>query len=74
MEECNADSIRRITVQFKGSSELKEAVDDIKFEYRPGYVDTSVIDEEGSTPDSGDDNGNNNGGGGNSGGGGDFVG
>lgn len=74
LEECNADSIRRITVQFKGSSELKEAVDNIKFEYRPGYVDTSVIDEEGSTPDSGDDNGNNNGGGGNSGGGGDLVG
>lgn len=75
LEECDADSIRRITVQFKGSAELKEVVDNIKFEYRPGYVDTSVIDDEGSTPDSGDDNGNNQGGsGGNTGDDGDLVG
>ena len=47
----------------------------IKFEYRPGYVDTSVIDDEGSTPNSGDDNGNNQGGtGGNIGDDGDLVG
>ncbi len=62
LEECNADSIRRITVQFKGSDELKEAVDKITFEYRPSYTDTTVTDEENSTPDSGgDDSGNNQG-------------
>ena len=42
LEECDADSIRRITVQFKGSAELKEVVDNIKFEYRAGYTDTTV--------------------------------
>lgn len=62
LEECNADSIRRITVQFKGSDELKEAVDKITFEYRPSYTDTTVTDEENSTLDSGgDDSGNNQG-------------
>ena len=70
LEECNADSIRRITVQFKGSDELKEAVDKITFEYRPSYTDTTVTDEDSSTPDSGGDNGNNQGGSGTTPGGG----
>ena len=61
LEECDADSIRRITVQFKGSAELKEVVDNIKFEYRAGYTDTSVENSGSSdsndTPDSGNDSG-----------------
>lgn len=63
LEECNADSIRRISVQFKAGAELKEAVDNISFEYRPGYTDTSVYDDgEGSssnTPDNGENPGDN---------------
>lgn len=50
LEECDADSIRRISVQFKGSAELKEALDNIKFEYRPGYTDTSVDQDSAVTP------------------------
>lgn len=69
LEECDADSIRRISVQFKGSAELKEALDNIKFEYRPGYTDTSVDQDSAVTdgPTEPDDSGN---GGGNDGGGG----
>lgn len=71
LEECDADSIRRISVQFKGSAELKEAVDNIKFEYRAGYTDTTVDSDHEVTDgpsDPGDDSGNQ--GGGTSGGGG----
>lgn len=57
LEECDADSIRRITVQFKGSAELKEAVDNISFEYRPGYTDTSI--ENAGSADSGNGNEDN---------------
>lgn len=49
LEECNADSIRRISVQFKGSAELKEAVDKITFEYRPSYTDTTVDQDSAAT-------------------------
>ena len=49
LEECDADSIRRISVQFKGSDELKEAVDKITFEYRPSYTDTTV-DQDSAVP------------------------
>ena len=68
LEECDADSIRRISVQFKGSAELKEALDNIKFEYRPGYTDTSVDQDSAVTdgPTEPDDSGN---GGDNTGGG-----
>ncbi|MBO7227108.1 MAG: hypothetical protein J6V33_05955 [Bacteroidales bacterium] len=55
LEECDASSIRDMSVEFRGSAELKEALDNIKFEYRPGYTSTSIIDEEGTTPDSGDE-------------------
>lgn len=60
LEECDADSIRRISVQFKGSAELKEALDNIKFEYRPGYTDTSVDQDSAVTdgPTEPDDSGN----------------
>ena len=73
LEECDADSIRRISVQFKGSAELKEALDNIKFEYRPGYTDTSVDQDSAVTdgPTEPDDSGN---GGDNTGGGGGFSG
>jgi predicted histone-like DNA-binding protein len=64
LEECDASSIRDISVEFKGSAEFKEALDNIKFEYRPGYTSTSIVDEEGATPGSGNDSGNNQGGGG----------
>ena len=69
LEECDADSIRRISVQFKGSAELKEALDNIKFEYRPGYTDTSVDQDSAVTdgptePDDSGNGGDNNGGGG----------
>lgn len=50
LEECDADSIRRISVQFKGSAELKEAVDKITFEYRPSYTDTTVDQDSAVTP------------------------
>ncbi len=50
LEECDADSIRRISVQFKGSDELKEAVDKITFEYRPSYTDTTVDQDSAVTP------------------------
>ncbi len=73
LEECDADSIRRISVQFKGSAELKEALDNIKFEYRPGYTDTSANQDHAVTdgPTEPDDSGN---GGDNTGGGGGFSG
>ncbi len=60
LEECDADSIRRISVQFKGSAELKEVLDNIKFEYRPGYTDTSVDQDSAVTdgPTEPDDSGN----------------
>lgn len=74
LEECDANSIRRISVQFKGSAELKEAVDSIKFEYRAGYTDTTVDQDSAVTdgPTNPDDSGNQGGGttpGGNTGGG-----
>ena len=73
LEECNADSIRRISVQFKGSDELKEAVDKITFEYRPSFTSTSVDNEttdnstepdDDNTDTSGTTPGDNTGGGG----------
>lgn len=68
LEECDADSIRRISVQFKGSAELKEALYNIKFEYRPGYTDTSVdqdsaVTDEPTEPDDSGNGGDNTGGG-----------
>lgn len=42
LEECDTSSIRDMSVEFRGSAELKEALDNIKFEYRPGYTDTTV--------------------------------
>lgn len=80
LEECDANSIRRISVQFKGSDELKEAVDKITFEYRPSYTDTtvdqdsSVTDGPVSPDDSGSEGGGTTPGGDNTGGGGGFVG
>ena len=70
LEECDANSIRRISVQFKGSDELKEAVDKITFEYRPSYTDTTVDQDSAATdgPTEPDEPGNQ--GGGTSGGGG----
>lgn len=50
LEECDADSIRRIAVQFKCSDELKEAVDKITFEYRPSYTGTTVDQDSAVTP------------------------
>lgn len=66
LEECDADSIRRISVQFKGSDELKEAVDKITFEYRPSYTDTTVDQDSAVTsgPDEPDNPGTGGGGGG----------
>lgn len=72
LEECDADSIRRISVQFKGSAELKEAVDKITFEYRPSYTDTTV-DQDSAVTDGPTEPDNPGTGGGNDGGGG-FVG
>ena len=70
LEECDASSIRDMSVEFRGSAELKEALDNIKFEYRPGYTDTSVDRDHEITdgPTEPDDSGNQ--GGGTSGGGG----
>ena len=74
LEECDANSIRRISVQFKGSAELKEAVDNIRFEYRAGYTDTTADQDHEVTdgPTEPDEPGNQGGGttpGGNTGGG-----
>lgn len=71
LEECDANSIRRISVQFKGSAELKEAVDNIRFEYRAGYTDTTA-DQDHEVTDGPTEPGNQGGGttpGGNTGGG-----
>ena len=62
IEECNADSIRRISVQFKGSDELKEAVDKITFEYRPSFTGTSVDNETTDNPTEPDDDNTDTGG------------
>lgn len=62
LEECNADSIRRISVQFKGSDELKEAVDKITFEYRPSFTSTSVDNETTDNPTEPDDDNTDTGG------------
>ena len=73
LEECDANSIRRISVQFKGSDELKEAVDKITFEYRPSFTATSVDNEIVDNPTEPDDDNTDTGGttpGGNTGGGG----
>ena len=72
LEECDANSIRRISVQFKGSAELKEAVDNIRFEYRAGYTDATADQDhevtDGPTePGGGTTPGGNTGGGGFSG-------
>ena len=69
LEECDANSIRRISVQFKGSAELKEAVDNIRFEYRAGYTDASANQDHAVTdgptePDNPGNGGDNTGGGG----------
>ena len=72
-EECDASSIRDMSVEFRGSAELKEALDNIKFEYRPGYTDTSVDQDSAVTDgptepdDSGNDSGNQGGGSGDGG-------
>lgn len=62
LEECDADSIRRISVQFKGSDELKEAVDKITFEYRPSFTSTSVDNETTDNPTEPDDDNTDTGG------------
>lgn len=73
LEECDASSIRDMSVEFRGSAELKEALDNIKFEYRPGYTDTSVDQDSAVTDgptepdDSGNDSGNQGGGSGDGG-------
>lgn len=70
LEECDASSIRDMSVEFRGSAELKEALDNIKFEYRAGYTDTTVDQDSAVTdgPTEPDEPGNQ--GGGTSGGGG----
>ena len=62
LEECDANSIRRISVQFKGSAELKEAVDKITFEYRPSFTSTSVDNETTDNPTEPDDDNTDTGG------------
>ena len=69
LEECDANSIRDMSVEFRGSTELKEALDNIKFEYRAGYTD-SAVDQDSAVTDGPTEPDNPGTGGGSDGGGG----